>query len=70
MGYFQVKYDSRVIIYDRIAFIRLTTGLLLCTCFRVYDLLPLLARPIVLEMTITYYFRLHSPLFRYAWFDP
>ena len=28
MGYFQVRYDSRVVIYDRRAFIRLTTGLL------------------------------------------
>ena len=27
MGYFQVRYDSRVIIYDGSAFIRLTTGL-------------------------------------------
>ena len=26
MGYFQVRYDSRVIIYDRRAFIRLATG--------------------------------------------
>ena len=25
MGYFQVKYDSRVVIYDRRAFIRLAT---------------------------------------------
>ena len=34
--YFQVRYDSRVVIYDRRAFIRLTTGLiptsLLCRC--------------------------------------
>ena len=26
MGYFQVRYDSRVVIYDRRAFIRLSTG--------------------------------------------
>ena len=26
MGYFQVRYDSRVIIYDRRGFIRLATG--------------------------------------------
>ena len=26
MGYFQVRYDSRVIIYDRKMFIRLDTG--------------------------------------------
>ena len=26
MGYFQVRYDSRVVIYDRRAFIRLATG--------------------------------------------
>ena len=26
MGYFQVRYDSRVINYDRRGFIRLTTG--------------------------------------------
>ena len=26
MGYFQVRYDSRVVIYDRTAFIRLATG--------------------------------------------
>ena len=26
MGYFQVRYDSRVVIYDCRAFIRLTTG--------------------------------------------
>ncbi len=25
MGYFQVRYDSRVLIYNRTAFIRLTT---------------------------------------------
>ena len=25
MGYFQVRYDSRVVIYDRRAFIRLAT---------------------------------------------
>ena len=33
MGYFQVRYDSRVVIYDRRAFIRLTTELwsLYCT---------------------------------------
>ena len=28
MGYFQVRYHSRVVIYDRRAFIRLVTGLL------------------------------------------
>ena len=28
MGYFQVRYDSRVVIYDHRAFIRLTTGVL------------------------------------------
>ena len=27
MGHFQVRYDSRVVIYDRKAFIRLATGL-------------------------------------------
>ena len=27
MGYFQVRYDSRVVNYDRRAFIRLATGL-------------------------------------------
>ena len=27
MGYFQVRYDSRVVIYDCRAFIRLATGL-------------------------------------------
>ena len=27
MGYFQVRYDSRVVIYDRRGFIRLATGL-------------------------------------------
>ena len=27
MGYFQVRYDSRVVNYDRIGFIRLATGL-------------------------------------------
>ena len=26
MGYFQVRYDSRVVIYDRRGFIRLATG--------------------------------------------
>ena len=26
MGYFQVRYDSRVVIYDHRAFIRLATG--------------------------------------------
>ena len=26
MGYFQVRYDSRVVNYDRRGFIRLTTG--------------------------------------------
>ena len=26
MGYFQVKYDSRVVNYDRRGFIRLATG--------------------------------------------
>ena len=26
MGYFQVRYDSRVVIYDRRAFTRLTSG--------------------------------------------
>ena len=30
MGYFQVRYDSRVVNYDRIGFIRLTTDQ---TCF-------------------------------------
>ena len=28
MGYFQVRYDSRIVIYDRITFIRLITVLL------------------------------------------
>ena len=27
MGYFPVRYDSRVVIYDRRGFIRLATGL-------------------------------------------
>ena len=27
MGYFQVRYDSRVVIYDRRGFIRLATGI-------------------------------------------
>ena len=27
MGYFQVRYNSRVVIYDRRGFIRLATGL-------------------------------------------
>ena len=27
MGYFQVRYDSRVVIYERKMFIRLATGL-------------------------------------------
>ena len=27
MGYFQVRYDSRVVIYNRRGFIRLATGL-------------------------------------------
>ena len=27
IGYFQVRHNSRVVIYDRRAFIRLTTGL-------------------------------------------
>ena len=29
MGYFQVRYDSRVVIYDHRAFIRLAIGLIL-----------------------------------------
>ena len=29
MGYFQVRYDSRVVIYERKMFIRLATGHLL-----------------------------------------
>ena len=29
MGYFQVRYDSRVVIYDRRGFIRLATGVLI-----------------------------------------
>ena len=28
MGYFQVRYDSRVVIYERKMFIRLATGLM------------------------------------------
>ena len=28
MGYFPVRYDSRVVIYDRRAFIRLATGVI------------------------------------------
>ena len=28
MGYFQVRYDSRVVIYDRRGFIRLANGLI------------------------------------------
>ena len=30
MGYFQVRYDSRVVIYDCRAFIRLATGTVVC----------------------------------------
>ena len=29
MGYFQVSYDSRVVIYERKMFIRLATGLII-----------------------------------------
>ena len=38
MGYFQVRYDSRVVIYNRRGFIRLGTGLNLAA-----DLGPVLA---------------------------
>ena len=34
MGYFPVRYDSRVINYDRRGFIRLATGSLLCQVLR------------------------------------
>ena len=37
MGYFQVRYDSRVGIYDCRAFIRLTTGLLVTVKTRVQE---------------------------------
>ena len=30
MGYFQVRYNSRVVIYDRRGFIRLATGIEHC----------------------------------------
>ena len=30
MGYFQVRYDSRIVNYDRRGFIRLATGLNRC----------------------------------------
>ena len=30
MGYFPVRYDSRVVIYERKMFIRLATGLQIC----------------------------------------
>ena len=30
MGYFPVRYDSRIVIYDRRGFIRLATGLRQC----------------------------------------
>ena len=39
MGYFQVRYDSRVVIYDRRAFIRLATVVSESTCFRTYKAL-------------------------------
>ena len=31
MGYFQVRYDSRVVIYERKMFIRFATGVLVTT---------------------------------------
>ena len=31
MGYFQVRYDSRVVIYDRRGFIRLANGIIINT---------------------------------------
>ena len=31
MGYFQVRYDSKVVNYDRRGFIRLATGVKICT---------------------------------------
>ena len=38
MGYFPVRYDSRVVIYDRRGFIRLATGGVgLKSCDRKYD---------------------------------
>ena len=33
MGYFQVRYDSRVVIYERKMLIRLATGAYFKTCF-------------------------------------
>ena len=33
MGYFQVRYNSRVVIYDRRGFIRLATGLICVESF-------------------------------------
>ena len=33
MGYFPVRYDSRVVIYDRRGFIRLATTLIITICF-------------------------------------
>ena len=32
MGYFQVRYDSRVVNYDRRGFIRLATGFVIHIC--------------------------------------
>ena len=39
MGYFQVRYDSRVVNYDCRGFIRLATGLYfeICTFVRSFD---------------------------------
>ena len=37
MGYFQVRYDSRVVIYDRRAFIRLATGVTIKLSFTIIE---------------------------------
>ena len=42
MGYFQVRYDSRVLIYERKMFIRLATGANAIKCkFKLYEFLSI-----------------------------
>ena len=45
MGYFPVRYDSRVVIYECKVFIRLTTGLMVQSSYLIIglDILALLA---------------------------
>ena len=39
MGYFEVRYDSRVVNYDRKLFIRLATGMSLALLKKLYNII-------------------------------